>query len=416
MIKSEVRHNLFWRVLGICFLIWIALSVAFLSEVSALGITPGRTSISYEPSLVVEVPFSLVNTEQKEMDVVFFVQGKLNQSVTLSHASASFSPTDVSKSLRYQVQLPDKLEPGLHTADIIALELPQPSEQGTYVGATVAVATQLYVYVPYPGKYVDINFNVLDSEENATATFIIPVVSRGKVGIADVRAIIDIYNELNEKVGSIETDFSPLVPGARTELSAKWPVEVNAGTYYAKVTVFYDDESRSIEQAFDVGMRLLSIESILVNDFTLGEIAKLQILVENRWREELQNVFANMLVYDYNSGVMADVKSSQENIPPLSRTELLAYWDTFGVQEGEYDGKLVVHYNEKTSDKNLLLKIRADSLDITGVGYAIRGERGGGFSLTTLLTTLVIILIIVNIGWFVFFRRYNSKEKKKGVA
>ena len=217
---------------------------------------------------------------------------------------------------------------------------------------------------------------------------------------------------MNERVDTIETDYAPLSPGARTELTAKWPINTPPGNYLAKVSVLYDGQARDIERQFSVGVSLLSIESILVNDFVLGEIAKLQILVENRWNEDLRNVFANLLVYNQDDEVMADVKSAGENIPSLSRRELIAYWDTVGVEEGEYDGKLVVSYNDKTSDKNLLLKINADSLDISGVGYAIRGQGNGGITLTSILLVLVIILLIVNLAWFVFFRRFVGKNKK----
>ena len=396
----------------IILLVSIFLLSVFVNDVSALGITPGRTTINFAPNLEQDVGFSLLNNEHKKMSVVFFVQGELNGSITLFNNNIAFLPSEDSKSFHYKVKLPEKLEPGLHTAEIMALEIPEASADGTYVGATVAVVSQLYVYVPYPGKYADIELNVLDAEQNSTATFIVPVINRGKVGIGEARALIDIYTSLNEKVAALETDFAPIEPGARTELSAKWLVNVNSGDYLAKVTVFYDGESRSIEKQFGVGVNVLTIESILVNDFRLGEIAKLQVLIENRWNQELKSVFANLIVYDEDSRVMADVKSAAEDIPSLSRRELIAYWDTVGVQEGEYDGKLMVKYGKKSSDKNLLLKISANSLDITGVGYAIRGDRGRGINMVTILLVLVVILLVVNLAWFVFFRRFIRKKKK----
>ncbi len=415
---DRIRNRIFLLVVVIFTIIMLV------GNALALGITPGRTTINFEPNLKREVPFSLLNNEHKNMQIIFLVQGELNKSITLFTGDdeklkdkkekniVEFTPEQDSKGFRYGVNLPEKLEPGLHSAEIIALEIPQISEEGTFVGATVAVATQLYVYVPYPGKYIDFDMNVLNHEQGSTATFVVPVVSRGKLGIGEVRAVIDIYTALNERIATIETDHNSLAPGGRTELSAQWIVDANSGNYIAKVTVFYDGESRSMEKQFSIGESALNIESILVNEFTLGEIAKLQILVENKWNQELKGVFANLLVYNSEDQIMADVKSSAEDIPPLSRKELLAYWDTVGVEEGEYDGKLMVKYGEKSADKNLLLKISADSLDITGVGYAIRGKRGGeGVTLTTILLVLVIILLVVNLAWFVFFRRFVGKKK-----
>jgi hypothetical protein len=349
------------------------------------------------------------------MQVLLMVQGELNKSVTLYDSVVDFMPSESSKSLKYRIKLPDEIadEPGLHTVDVIALEIPKASDSGTYVGATVAVATQLHVYVPCPGKCIEADLNVLDAEENSTATFIVPVINRGELGIGEVRATIDIYTSLNEKVAAVETDYYPLEPGKRTELSGKWEVNVPSGDYLAKVTVFYDGQSKNFDKQFSVGNQMLTIESILVNNFQLGEIAKLQILVENHWNQELQGVFANLLVYNDNEKVMADVKSAAEDVPALTKKELIAYWDTIGVEEGEYTGKLMVIYGKKSTDRNLLLKVSENSFDITGVGYAIRPQGGKGVNITTILLVLVIILLVVNLAWFIFFSRFLKKRKEK---
>ena len=133
--------------------------------------------------------------------------------------------------------------------------------------------------------------------------------------------------------------------------------------------------------------------------------------MENRWNQELKDVYANLLVYNHESQVMADVKSSSESVPALTKKELIAYWDTVGVKEGEYNGKLMVKYGQKSADKNLILEITEDSLNIVGLGFAIT-PKPGGISITTILFVLVIILLIANLSWFIFFRKFLSKRTK----
>ena len=400
--------NILFAVLLIAFIM-----ILFVSGADALGVTPGRTTINYEQGLEQEVTFSVLNNEHKNMQVLITAEGELSDSVTLFNSIVDFLPSEESKSFKYKIKLPERIakESGLHIAEIKVLEIPKAGAGGTYIGATIAVVSQLYVYVPCPGKCIDADLNVLDAEQNSTATFIVPVINRGKLGIGQVRAMIDIYTSLNEKIATIETDSWPIEPGARTELSGKWLANVPSGNYLAKVTVFYDGESRSFEKQFAIGTQALSVESILVNNFHLGEIAKLQILVENRWNQEMKEVYANLIVYNHEEQVMADVKSATESIPALTRKELIAYWDTVGIKEGEYDGKLMVRYDKKSTDKNLLLKIKEDSLDIVGLGYAIRPGTGG-ISLTTILLVLVVILLIANVSWFIFFRRFLKKKRK----
>jgi len=413
MKNTRLTCNKILKIFSIC----LFLMLLVLPIISSLGITPGRTTFNYEAGMTEkEVDFSVINNEHKNMQVMLMIQGELNSSITLYDSMVEFSPSEESKQFKYKFKVPagmDKI-PGLHTAEIVALEVPKAGSSGTYVGATVAVVSQLYFYVPYPGKYVDADLNVLDAESNGTATFILPLINRGKVGIGEARAIIDIYTSLNEKVDSINTDYLPIEPGARTELTGKWNVTASSGNYLAKVTILYDGESRSFEKQFAVGAQALNIESILVNNFRLGEIAKLQILVDNKWNQELKNVFANLLVYNNENQVMADIKSAAEDIPALDRKELIAYWDTVGVQTGEYNGKLMVKYGQKSSDKNLLLKVSEDNLDIVGVGYAIRPQGNSkGTSLSTILIIIIVLMIVINLSWFVFFRRMMAKKKGK---
>lgn len=393
----------------------IFLLVFMISNVCALGISPGRTTIQFESGLEKEIEFNIINNEHKYMDVIIssMMVGDLKESISLFDGKVEFLPSEEKKTLKYRVKLPEELSPGLHIAEIIAVQSPKEQDDGLFVGATIAVVSQLYVYVPCPGKCIEADLEVMDAEENTTVTFIVPVISRGKLGIGEVRAIIDIYDLMGNKVGSSETNYLPLDSGARVELTGKWKANVPIGDYNAKITILYDGESAYLEKKFSIGVKTLSIESILVNDFVLGEIAKIRILVENRWNQELKNVYADLSVYNNEKQVMANVKSAPEDIAADSKKELVAYWDTVGVKEGEYEGKLYVRYGDKSSDKNLLLRVSANSLDISGIGYAVRGNNvGGGINIVTILTILVVLLLIVNIAWFIFYKRNSNKNKR----
>lgn len=398
-------------IIGISILMIIVSTI----NISAIGITPGRTTIEYEEGAEQEVSFSVLNDEHKNLQVLLMVQGELNDSVELFDGLVEFMPSEESKQFKYKIKMPSRIskEPGAHMAEVVAMEIPKAGVGGTYVGATVAVISQIYVNVPCPGKCIEADLNVMDAESNETATFIVPITNKGSLGIGEVRAIIDLYTSLNEKIGTLNTDYYPLDPGKRTELTAKWQANVPPGNYLAKVTVFYDGQSKSFDKEFAVGSQMLTIESILVNNFQLGEIAKLQILVENRFNQDLKSVYANLLVYNKQDSIMADVKSAAEDVPALAKKELIAYWDTVGVQEGEYNGKLMVVYGKKSADKNLVLKVSEGSLDITGVGYAIRPRGTKGINITTVLIVLVIILLVLNLAWFVFFRRFMAKSGSK---
>ena len=384
-----------------------------LSSVSALGVTPGRTTLdsSSEPSK--SVPFTVLNDAGQDMQVVLYVQGELKDSVTLSENNVRFSSEEQSKAFNYNVNLPGGLSPGLHTAEIVIMRIPDASEDGTFVGATVAVVTQLHAYVPCPGKCIETDLNVLN-EDTTAAKFVLPVVNRGKVGIGSLRANIDIYTPLNEKVASLNTDSKSLDAKSRTDLVVDWNANITPGSYLAKVTVFYDELSTSFDKEFALGDASLFIDSIYVNSFELGEIAQLKILVENKWNKNLDEVFANLIIYNHDNEIMADVKSATDLIPALSKKELIAYWDTVGVQVGVYEGKLTVNYGKGESDQNLEFDVKKDDLSITGVGYVVGSGDGGKFDIKNLLIILVVFLVAVNVLWFVLLKRIMKKRKSHG--
>lgn len=382
----------------------------FLGEAAALGITPGRTTINFEPGLKKEISFSVINSEHKDMAVLLTVRGELNQSVVLNEVYTEFSSREETKTLTYEISLPENFEkPGLHEAEIVALELPKDFRtKGTFVGATLAVISQVHVYAPYPGKYLETEVNIIPGEET---TFFVPVISRGKLDIASVKAIVDVSSG-NEKIATLETGETDLKSLERKELFAKWKSTVPPGSYKAKVSVFYDNQVAYAEKEFTLGELALSLLDVYVKDFQLGGIAKFTALVENTWGKKLEDVFLNIVVYNQEGEVMADVKSATYALPALSKSEMVAYWDTAGVKEGTYDGKILLNYG-KITERPVKIKVSSDEILIIGTTGKVITKGGGRLSVQNLLIGAVFFLIAVNIAWFVVIRRMLKKKEAK---
>lgn len=374
--------------------------------VMGLGITPARTTVNFEPNLEKEVSFSVINSEAKDLNLVVSVQGELAEYVSLSETSFSMSSTQDSKEVLYNVNLPSELSPGLHTAEIMVLQSPESKDLSeTYIEATLAVITQLYIYVPYPGKYAEADLSVFNLDDG-NVQFVIPVISRGEFDLTSVKANIDIFTSLNEKVATINTNEIEILSKERKEVTALWDTtNINAGPYRVVATLIYDEQTLKLERNFNVGKKRLSIESIEVNDFTLGDIAKFEILVKNEWGENMSDVYVQMLVRN-NGEFIGDFKSPNYEIESLDKILMTAFWDTKGVKAGTYDSSLLLHYDLLIDEQDLQLEVNENSINIIGLGYVI-SERGSVFDENRLLTYLiigVILLILINIGWFFVLR------------
>jgi len=384
------------------------------SQISALGITPGRTSLNFEPGMHQQISFSVLNTENKDLGVIFAARGDLAEYITFEQTSADFSAGEESKSFVYNLNLPQKFEkPGRYEAEIIVLEVAKGAKDvGASVGGTIAVISQLHVYVPYPNKYVEAEANVI--ENDGKLTFIVPVYNRGKLDVVSIKANIDIFDSDETKIVSLETDEQSMKSFERKELSAEWKPGVNPGRYKAVITVRYDNEVTTVLKEFNVGEKFLDILEVNVLDFELGGIAKFNALVENKWSSQLHEVYLNILVYNNEGEVMADFKSPTYDIDPLSKTEMVCYWDTAGVQKGTYSGKLVLRYGEKSTERSVEMKISDYSIEVVGLtGRVIVEGKEGGFNLTTILILVIGILVVANVIWFVLIKRFMDKFRGK---
>lgn len=391
-----------------CVVLGLLVLILSLYMVSSLGITPGRTTLRYEPGVSQTVRFSVINSEGDDAQFIVLVQGELNQSIAFSDVSFTLSAQEPEKVLEYVFTAPRDLSPGTHASEIVVVKIPKKEASGaTFVGAAVGVTTQLRVVVPYPGKYAEADLQVAGPAEDGGVTFILPVVSRGDLDLAHVRAHLDIYTSLNEKVHTLSTSDIPLTSGSRGELVATWNAQgVPSGSYRVVATVLYDEQTLRVEKTFELGTRLLELQGVEVRDFSLGEIAKFELLVENKWSQPVSGVYADMMVYNGEHNVIANFKSAPYDISALEKNLLVMFWDTEGVREGRYDASVFLNYGAYSNRQDFALDVSSHEISVIGLGYVISSsDSESGSSLTIVLISLVGVLILINLLWFLFIRK-----------
>ena len=289
------------------------------------------------------------------------------------------------------------------------MELPadwEAPEGETRIIATVAVIHQLRVKVPYPGKYMQLDLLVQDALPNESVKFFVKMYNLGTEDIADAQATIQILGPTNEVIDTIETGTQGVKSMQRGELTSAWKANANPGLYHAIVTVRYDGEAGKAEKNFYIGNMLVDVLDVSVKDFRLGGIAKFDILAESMWNQPIDDVYAQMVVSDGSESKVADFKSASIDMEPYERTHLYAYWDTEGVNEGDYIAKLTLHYAGRTVEKEVNTRVGLESIltEIVGVSVGAITADQPGFEQSPVVI-LVVILVAINLGWFLYFRR-----------
>jgi len=377
-------------------------------EASALGVTPGKTTINFKPGLERNVELTVLNNEQKDLSLALNVEGELSKYVTLEEKDIRLTPSEGSKTIRYKVKLPENIEkPGIQESKIIIREAKSVTEAGVIVGASLSVASILNINVPYEGKYAEANLFITSQE--GEAIFVIQITNYGKEDIEKATASIDIF-EGDKKIITLQTDEKPIGQQMRKELTTKW-ADTKPGTYKAKAKITYDGKKIETEKEFKTIGFLIKFIDVAVKNFNLGQIAKFQILLENAANEKAEDVYARMTLNDQTGRKIMDVESQRIQLQPQERKEVQAYWDTETVQKGNYGGKAELYANSEIWEAPMSMEVLQNEIK-TRIGPTAMAvtETKTGYKTTPLIGMLVIALIIVNIAWYLYYKK-KSKNK-----
>ena len=399
-------------------LIAIALAMMMLAvmsaSASALGITPSRTILQYEPGLTKDIDMLVINNEHKDMKLGIYLQGDLADYVTMKQTLIQVSASDDSKPISISLALPenltDSLTPGEHNIDVVIIELYDQQQLGngaSVITSKTAIMSQIKVDVPYPGKYIESQLHAADTNTGEAVRFVMPVFNLGSENIDKLKATVRIYGPTNNELGSVDTDEISLDSKKQADLKAEWVADVDSGTYHAKADIYYDNKKLTVESDFTVGTPDLMIKDLTVDNFVLGEIAKFNIHLFNNWNDVMSHVYADMTIKDSTSKIVAQTKTSEISIDPYSDGFLNAYWDTAGTLVGDYDTIITIHGNNKASDRMFKIQVFPNSLEVSKLTGFTLAQRNT-FVKDAMLAIAVIMLIALNIYVISTLRKSKS--------
>lgn len=396
------------------FIVFLLVFIILINSVNALGVLPARSIIGFEPNLEQEGEFKLLNEGSTESKVVIYTEDLINGAVLdVFPSEIYFSNGQKEATVKYRLSLPENIpNPGEHDIKIVAREIPSNAGvEGTFIGASVAVVHQVRVNVPYPGVYANAELLVTETGKTDRVDFIVALNNLGKNKIEDAKGIIEIYNAINnQKVATIESGLFDVKNGERNELPISWVEDVGLGKYYAELSVMYGGNVAKSTKEFMVGNSLVDILYIYVKDFSLGEIAKFNILVENQWPDSIHDVYTDF-VFSQMGEEIDNFKSATDDINAESKKELTAYWDTEGIKAGEYDAKITLYHDDEKIEKNVKTKVSMNSIIFEGLSGAVVGDTQGLNG--SFLISVILVVGLTSGFWVVYFKMKKKKQVLK---
>lgn len=370
------------------FLIFGILLVLTIGNILALGVTPGKKTLNYPGDLNGTFSFKVLNSENKDFDVFLSVSGELADYITLKDNYYHFSSKQDFKEFVYSLNIPEDLSYGEHSGQIIISEA---NIEGKTFGGNLGVVMGVYVFVPYPSRYIESDLTVYNVPNKTV--FLIPVVNKGEDKLNTVSAVIDIYS-LGEKIETLNSDSIELDSMERGDIV----IENNEnlfGNFQAHVILNYDGEIAEFDDEFKIGELSLDIYDLFIEDFELGSIVEMEVLIQNKWTEPLNGVYATLILKN-ESGDVVNINSVPENIDAFSKKRVPLYWDTSNIARGNYYGELIVKYKDFSNSKKI-------DIEISDYGIGIQLESGEFILQQKADLSEIIIISLVLFGLILFF-------------
>ncbi|MEM2139231.1 MAG: CARDB domain-containing protein [Candidatus Woesearchaeota archaeon] len=372
----------------------------FLNSFLALsfGIAPAKTKIDYNQKQ--EYSFRIIS-EEYPIKVLITKEGELGKYIQTEKESLILESTETL--VNFKLNLPENLPPGERTGSILILKVPNDNSNDVVV-ATIAVVHKIIVDVPYPGKYAEGNLFITNTKVNEPVIFTFAIKNFGKEKIENGKINLIIKGPTNKELYKATSEIKTIDPNKEENFVLTWQTE-NSGSYLLEATFDYDGKVLEFNQRFDIGNLELEIEKIQVNNFKIGQIAKLDIFLRNKWNKQIKadgkiEIFKdNKLVSSFNAiPITINEKSSEI---------MNAYWNTEGITIGNYDISAKVNYEGKTLEKTYTAYVSADNINFKDfVSAKVVGQKSNNN--INILIVAVIILIIVNIALIIYVKKKNN--------
>ncbi|MFH1668829.1 MAG: hypothetical protein ABIA62_02790 [Candidatus Woesearchaeota archaeon] len=390
----------------------VMMLVFIVSPAYAIGVAPSKKVIEFNSGQVISYDLDIKNNGHEELEVLVYSKGEFTDNIKIGQQVFKFSSTDESRTVPIEFTMPDSLDvAGQHVIDIVAVgSTPTLPGQGAVVKADLAVISKLIIEVPYPSKYAEAKVNVLDTAVGKPVSIAIPVFNKGKEKIMKASVDVRIYTFGGEELEKIQSESVSIDVQEDFKFSVTSTKSYDAGVYYVVVHLNYDGKQIRMEVPLTIGELEIAIKSLVVDEFTLGDVAKFDILLQNMWSTELKNVHAEMQITDSDGKEQTKFNTVAVDIPSQELRALEGYWYTKDVMPGPYTATITLFYANKVSQKIFALDVYPNRIVAREAGLLTGKAISPTEELDIQNNNYLVVLVIILIG-VVIFMGYRIKKK-----
>jgi len=316
----------------------LLLILLIIPSVLAIGVSPSSKDITFKPNLEVDLPFNFFPTNENT-NTALTLSGDLVPYTTLDKTFIEGPGTVI-----LTLKLPQTLESGKHVVNLHGSEQFQ-NEGGIQAGSGVTVPIR--VFVPYEGKYIQVDMQISNINLNDEGTITINVKNIGSEKIEELQAKITLFSN-NEPVKQLQTDKTSLNQDQTTALNAKFATsDLHEGLYTAKATISFDGQQETLEKDFIIGDLVVNILNY-TEKVPEHKISKFHITYQSKWNNPIQEVFTDIEI-SQNNQLLLETKTPTTALKKREIKQIETFLDLSDVSIGEYDIKFTLNYRGQQS-------------------------------------------------------------------
>lgn len=343
------------------------------------ALTPARYEINYEPGLKAAFPFTFLSSDP-DAHFSFSLQGDFARYAQLSDSTSSSTGTVI-----VYVTLPDEVDvPGVHRVFVTGTE----TSSLPGIGISGEPRGMILIYVPYPGRYLELSLATSSVNKGEIVPFDISVTNRGKE-TTSFDVYLDIYrgDTFVERLTVAQSLLSSTGSAVfHTELDSS---TYTPGSYRAIAHAIYGEADASDEEPFRIG----TLEVLLLNYTRLFErdsINKITLDIESAWNAPIENVFANVTVLGSDISFLTPTVT----LAPFGRAALEGYFDTSSIVNDSFEARILLFYAGVSNEQVVSLSF-VKKLNLLLVG----------------LVSAIIVAVLLAVWFFVRKKRVVSRRR-----
>jgi len=392
----------------------LILALILLNTTIVLGAGIGSNKLTYQvefsPNKQVEFEYQLITTSSQTMDYelyttnedeIYPVPPELRLNLT---PYVRFEPIELKNiapktNPRFKaiIQMPESFPiPGEHGVRACVQE---GTGSGGMVGSRSGACGRIIINIPYPGKYLIIALTAQDTDLGATVPVELFLNNRGLEDIKEITGTLYVYDENDNLVKTVPLEKTGLLSRERkTQKIFIDTIGLKPGEYRIKAEIKWDNGVEIKEAVFKIGAEKVELLEI-TKTYQNNTINPVEMKVKNNWNKKTENIYSVIKVSGH------EIKTPTIELGAWQEGLLKTYWDTKGLEIGNYPAEITIHYNNKQDtykETFTIIEQAIEKPEMQKVKMPI-----SGLMITVII--VIIILIILNMLLLIKLSRRNKQ-------